>query len=60
MKGDRNMIRTVIRGRDFSGVHDTYCRCRGCKPRHPADASIHPAAVIVGLGLLVLAIAVTL
>jgi hypothetical protein len=22
----------VIRGRDFTGLHDSYCRCRSCKP----------------------------
>lgn len=32
MKGERDMIRTVVRGVDFSDVHDSYCRCRSCKP----------------------------
>jgi hypothetical protein len=53
------MIRTVVRGRDFSDLHDGYCRCRGCKPPHPADRT-NTLAILIGLALLVLALVVTL
>jgi hypothetical protein len=33
MNRGKNMGHTeVIRGRDFTGLHDSYCRCRSCKP----------------------------
>jgi hypothetical protein len=61
MKGDRNMIRTVKRGQDFSGLHDSYCRCQACKPPYPGQSNrTSMIATVIGLALLVLAIVVTL
>jgi hypothetical protein len=54
------MFRQVLRGRNYSDLHALGCRCSQCYGRHPNDAAIKPWAYVVGLGLLVLAIAVTL
>lgn len=54
------MIRTVTRNDGYAGAHPAYCTCRDCTPKHPSDQGIHPAAYIIGFGLLILAILVTL